>query len=591
MTKSGIKDVSTAIGGRRGAEPSGRSAALTIVSHPRAQRTGERAMLDAVAAGREVAVSRNTPDFAPPGRALGTPLGDPFVSRRPIRFTPGREGRIRVVVGAGGTPIVIGAAISDHVELTPEDLALGVPIELAERVVLLLHFVDRELGEASDRLGMVGDSSGIRAVRTAIERVVDLAVPVLIRGETGTGKELVARAIHDHSPRRGAPFVSVNLGALPRELAAAELFGATRGAYTGATRDRDGLFRAAHGGTLFLDEVGEAPPEVQVMLLRVLETGEIYPVGADKPVAMQVRLVAATDANLEDHIREGRFKAPLLHRLAGYEIRIPPLRERREDIGVLFYHFAREQLGALGELDRLAPSDPYAVPWLPATIATQLVCYGWPGNIRQLRNLARQLVISSRGLPQARLDPQLADHLGGVLQAIRNEAPTRRTPTGPVPVSAASVSPIPTSSTPAPTAPLGPVGQTLGLAGPPAEPPGAARRKPSEISEDELVAALQACAWDLKAAADRLRIPRPSIYDLIERSPNIRTAGDLDAGEITAAYQACAGDLDAMAAGLRVSRRALHRRVKELGLLDRLAPSSAKTAARGFPGSKHGGER
>ena len=167
-----------------------------------------------------------------------------------------------------------------------------------------MHLVDRRTDVPTDALGMVGNSTGIRRVRTAIERVVDLAVPVLIRGETGTGKELVARAIHDKSPRREGPFVSVNLGAVPREIAAAEVFGSTRGAYTGA-RDRDGLFRTAHGGTLFLDEVGEAPPEVQDTLLRVLETGEMLPVGADKPSAIQVRLIATTDANLEDQIRQG----------------------------------------------------------------------------------------------------------------------------------------------------------------------------------------------------------------------------------------------------------------------------------------------
>ncbi|HWU89890.1 MAG TPA: sigma-54 dependent transcriptional regulator, partial [Kofleriaceae bacterium] len=472
-------------------------------------------------------LSRNAPDFAWPGRALGQPLGDPFVSRRPIRFAPGAEGRIRMVVDEGGTPVVAGAPVRGGVELAPEDVAAGIPIELAERVVLLLHLHEPGAGRAPEPLGMVGESAGIRRVRAAIERVVDLPVPVLIRGETGTGKELVARAIHDRSPRRGGPFVSVNLGALPRELAAAELFGALKGAYTGATRDREGLFRAAHGGTLFLDEVAEAPPEVQVMLLRVLETGELYPVGAERPIAAQVRLIAATDADLEAQIREGRFRGPLLHRLAGYEVRIPPLRERREDIGVLFYHFAREELAAIGEAHRLSPPDPYARPWLPAHLAARLIRHPWPGNIRQLRNLARQLVIGSRGLPQAALDPRLAEELAAASSG---------------------------------AAPAG--------AEPP-EPDGAPRRKPSEVTEPELLEALRACAWDLKAAAVHLRIPRPSIYTLIDRSPNIRTAGDLGADEIVRCFRECAGDLDVMVGRLQVSKRALSRRVKELGLAAR----------------------
>jgi two-component system, NtrC family, nitrogen regulation response regulator GlnG len=278
MSKVAIADVSTAAGSGRDLEAPGLVPALTIVSHPQAHRAGERCLLEAVAAGREVNLSRNAPDFTRAHGALGVPLGDPFVSRRPVRFTAGPAGGVRLVVEPGGTPVVAGAPIEGSAELTAEQIAAGIPLELAERVVVLLHLFAPEPGDASDGLGMVGDSAGLRRLRTAIERVVDLPVPVLIRGETGTGKELVARALHDRSPRRGGPFVSVNLGAIPRELAAAELFGSTKGAFTGATRDREGLFRAAHGGTLFLDEVGEAPPEVQAMLLRVLETGELYPV-------------------------------------------------------------------------------------------------------------------------------------------------------------------------------------------------------------------------------------------------------------------------------------------------------------------------
>jgi two-component system nitrogen regulation response regulator GlnG len=525
MGISEIADVSTAAESGHGRDAPGSIPALTIVSHPAARRVGERALLGAVVAGKEAALSRNAPDFAPPGSALGTSLGDPFMSRTPIQFMPGREGGIRVVTDRGGTPTVIAGLAGAHFELGRDELAAGVTVELAERVVLLLHLHDRAADDVPP-LAMVGQSAGLARVRSAIQRVADLAVPVLIRGETGTGKELVARAIHDASPRRAGPFVSVNLGALSRDLAAAELFGAIRGAYTGATRDRDGLFRAAHGGTLFLDEVGEAPPEVQVTLLRVLETGELYPVGSDRPVATQVRVIAATDAHLEEAIRQGRFKAPLLHRLAGYEVRIPPLRERREDIGPLFYHFAREELDATGERHRLAPADPYARPWLPAAIATRLVCFAWPGNIRQLRNLTRQLVIGSRGLAQLRLDPDVAAELA---------------------VAAAAVPGAPTRS--------------------PAEPDGLPRRKPSEVTRDELVDALQTCAWDLKAAADRLRIPRPSIYDLIDRSPGIRTAGDLDADEIARCFRDCGGAVDAMVAQLQVSKRALTRRIKELGLI------------------------
>lgn len=375
--------------------------------------------------------------------------------------------------------------------------------------------------------------TGSEPMRELVDRAMRVArseLPVLVHGETGTGKELVARAIHDRSPQRAGPFVSVNLGALPRELAASELFGAVRGAYTGAARDRDGLFRTAHGGTLFLDEMGEASPDVQAMLLRVLETGELYPVGADRPVTVQVRLIAATDADLEDQIRAGQFKAPLLHRLAGYEIQVPALRERRDDIGALFVHFARDELQAIGESHRLSPADPYAAPWMPARLAAQLVRHPWPGNLRQLKNIARRLVIESRGLPQLRIDPRLAAELA---------------------VNGPAAAQVPLGSRPA-----------IDLASLP-------RRKPSDVTEAELLEALRACAWDLKATADRLQIQRPSIYHLIERHPGIRTAGDLGAEEITRCFRDCDGDVDAMVARLQVSKRALIRRIRELGLVGR----------------------
>lgn len=523
-----LAEVSTAAVERRRDRESAAQArvpALTVAAHPNADRVSDRLLLSALAAGQEVHVSRNAPVFVRPGGVVGAPLIDPFISRKAIRFVPGKSGRISVIAGEGGTQLAIGGAVQNRIEVAAEDLERGVPIEVAERVLLLFHFVDLEAEDAPEPLGMVGHSAGIRRVRTSVERIADLHVPVLIRGETGSGKELVARAIHQKSPRRDGPFISVNLGAVPRELAAAELFGSQKGAFTGATRDREGFFGAARGGTLFLDEVAEAPPEVQVMLLRVLETGEMFPVGAHAPASADVRLIAATDADLEAHIRDGRFRAPLHHRLAGYEIDVPSLRERREDIGLLFYHFAREDLETIGELKRLSPEDPYAPAWVPANLAAQLVRYGWPGNIRQLRNVTRQLVIGGRGQARLPIDPRLAAELD--------------TPAAPL-------------STREPS--------TAGDA------PDASRRTASEVGEAELLAALKAQAWDIKATADRLGIPRSSIYDLIDKSPNIRTAGDLAVEEIEAAHRACEGDLDEMAERLQVSKKALGRRAKELGL-------------------------
>jgi two-component system nitrogen regulation response regulator GlnG len=531
--------------------------ALTIVSHPMAHRVGERLLMDSVAAGYEMPLSRNGPDFMRPDAVLGSPLADPFVSRKPVVFAAGPAGAIRLVPGEGSRVLLAGELVREPWEFSHEELVVGVPLELAERVVLLLHWADPASRDAVDALGMVGTSVGLQHVRRHIEQVADLNVPVLIRGETGSGKELIARAIHQCGARRDKVFVSVNLGAIPKELAPAELFGASKGAFTGAVKDREGFFLAAHGGTLFLDEVGEAPPEVQVLLLRVLETGEIYPVGERHPVTVDVRLVAATDAHLEQQIQAGRFKAPLLHRLAGYEIRVPPLNERREDIGLLFHHFAREELEAMGEAWRLKPEDSSKEPWLPAPLAVHLVRYGWPGNIRQLRNLTRQLIIGSRGQPRLRLDPRLEKELTAELMP----RPGR-------PVAVPEVKHLPLDPHPTPTPAAKPAAASRPVAGTKAVPDskGPSRRKASDVTEPELMAALRESEWDLKAAADRLGIPRSSIYDLIDKNPNIRTAGDLSAEEISRCYQECGGNLDAMAQRLEVSKRALGRRINELGL-------------------------
>ena len=529
MGESTSADASTAAkpahGG--GSPAPGLVPALTIASHPKAHRVGQRLLLEALVAGQEVALSRNAPRFLRPGSALGQPLDDPFLSRKPLRFTPGARGGVRLEAEGEIAPRVAGEVLRGIWEFSPEALAAGVPIELAERVVVLLHQAAPAMEDGSDPLGLVGQSAAVLRVRRQVAQVADLDVPVLIRGETGTGKELVAQALHQRSPRSRGPFVSVNLGAIPKELAAAELFGAERGAYTSAVQGREGFFRTAHGGTLFLDEVGEAPSEVQVMLLRVLETGEVYPVGARTPVRVNVRLVAATDALLEARIQQGQFKAPLLHRLAGYEIRLQPLRERREDIGLLFYHFARLELVALGEAWRLEPESAHSEPWLPAPLASRLVRHSWPGNIRQLRNLTRQLVISSRGQPRLQVDPLIDQELASAV------AP-----------------PFAHLATPMEGAAPGP----------------AQRRKPSEVSEEELLAALRQSSWDMQAAADQLGINRASVYYLIDKSSHIRTVKDLSAEELIHCFHECQGSLDAMVRRLEVSKRALYRRVRELGL-------------------------
>ncbi len=370
--------------------------ALTVLCHPDLDRIGDRVILGELVSSREALLSRQQPRFSAPGAAAGKPLADPFLSRRPLCFEPLAGGEVRLVAGGGRIAAAVdGVAMTREHTLSSGEIDGGVVLELAGRVVLLFHRLARPPAELPESCGLVGASAGLLDVQQAVGRVAGLDVPVLIRGETGTGKELVARALHDQSARKEGPFVSVNLGALPPALAAAELFGSRKGAYTGADRNRPGYFARADGGTLFLDEIGAAPPELQAMLLRALETREILPVGSQTPRRLDVRILSATDADLDSLSRDGAFRAPLLHRLAGYSVHLPPLRQRRDDVGRLLVHFL-EREGSRGGVTAPANDPKSAIPWLPAALVTRLARYSWPGNVRQLRNVVRQLLIDSR---------------------------------------------------------------------------------------------------------------------------------------------------------------------------------------------------
>ncbi len=221
-----------------------------------------------------------------------------------------------------------------------------------------------------------------------IGRVAAKPVTVLIRGETGTGKELFARAIYQHSPRANAPFIAINCAAIPENLLESELFGHERGAFTGADQRRIGRFEQANNGTLFLDEIGDLPPSTQVKLLRVLQQQTFQRVGGTEAIFVDVRVLAATHRNLETMIREGKFREDLFHRLNVVCLQLPPLRERREDIPVLVRHFLRKYAGDFGVESPAISADALAV----------LQADSWPGNVRELENMVRRLLLGARGL-------------------------------------------------------------------------------------------------------------------------------------------------------------------------------------------------
>jgi transcriptional regulator with PAS, ATPase and Fis domain len=253
----------------------------------------------------------------------------------------------------------------------------------------------------------------MQAVFQIIQNAAETEATVLVRGESGSGKELVAKAIHDLSARRNAPFLAINCAALSSTLLDSELFGHVRGAFTGAIKDHSGLFQRAHGGTLFLDEVAELPLELQAKLLRVIQERNYIPVGGDHSIDVDVRIVAATHRSLREEVKNGRFREDLMYRLRVVPIFIPPLRERREDISLLIWHFIRQHNAA--NFRQIEKIDPQAM--------RALLDYAWPGNIRELHNVVEYAFAVGRGatLRCPELPPEFREQRNAEPQPVQNQ--------------------------------------------------------------------------------------------------------------------------------------------------------------------------
>jgi transcriptional regulator with AAA-type ATPase domain len=334
---SNLHEITLGRDSRRELKRYGRAAAITVPDHEISRK--------------HLAVRRQATcwDVADLGSKNGI-----LVNGEPTRLTTLTDGDI---IEAGGTLLMFREEGGTPDDNTDCDLATAMAVPVAFRTVSL------ELQHRVDQLTKIARSS----------------VPVLIRGETGTGKELVAHAIHEVSARRG-PFIPINCGALPRNLIESELFGHRRGAFSGANEEREGLVRRANGGTLFLDEIAELPEESQVALLRVLQEGEVRPIGASDAIKVDIRIVAATHQDIPARITDGRFRQDLYARLAGFEMVLPALRDRREDLGTL--------IAAI--LPRVAPSPERIT--LHRSAARAMLRYAWPLNIRELEQALRAAV-------------------------------------------------------------------------------------------------------------------------------------------------------------------------------------------------------
>ena len=479
---------------------------ITILWHPQRERIGEQML--GPAAGGAIALNRFAPLFARAGAGHeGTPLGERSITREPVHIRFVAEGGIQIDHARGKMGLELnGRASSGTDQFTAGELERGIVIGLGSQVFVCLHLM-RSLPRVMNVPGLIGVGDGAVKMREAIAQVAGTNMPVLLLGETGSGKEVAAQAIHALSGRKNGRFVAINMATLSESLAAAELFGAVKGAYTGAANSRGGWFAEAEDGTLFLDEIGDTPASVQAMLLRVLESGEYRPLGAGADAKSNARIVAATDQDLG----AGGFNQALRRRLEAFVIRVPALRERREDIGVLVQHF----------LEAEAPGDGWSLPF---ELLSQVFNGDWPGNVRQLAHAMRRMALD--------------------LQA------------GIVPVLELSV--------------MMPAAQAPGSADAVAVSPAAAsrpvRRKVSELSDDDLVEAMEKSQWQILAASRALGISRPTVYKLLEAHPRIRFPANISEDEIRAAWTACEGDLQRCASRLMTPAEALRRHAGLLGL-------------------------
>lgn len=493
--------------------------AARILAHPDRTRLGDfTPLFDATDDGRArpALLGRLAPEFRTMAGQLSGTLDSPRITRTPIRIDR-MGGALRLQYPTEAPPVEInGQRLVGERVLSGEELEAGAVVLSGRDLALWIGWM--ELVEPATPIdGLIGESSVMRKLRQQIHRVADLDVPVLLRGATGVGKELVAAAIHHYSRRAAQNYVAVNVAGVPTSMAASELFGHRRGAFTGAFEERKGYFAQADGGTLFLDEIGDVSFDVQALLLRAVQEGVIQPLGGSTR-KVDVRLIAATDSDLESAVARREFREPLLRRFS-YEIHVPPLRARRDDLGVLFDHLLRARLAAMGQPARSTSPGAAAELQVPAAFMARMAMYHWPGNVRELANVALKFAIENRGLDRPKITEDLA-----ALVSPRAEP------------------------------------------GQPSAPPADVPVRRDEPTDAEILSALQAENFRRERAAKRLGVSKSYLYRRLGKNAIAPTAADIPIPDIRSAIESCGGDVKSAAQKLRISTRALRLHLKRIEL-------------------------